>query len=528
MLTYFVVIPVLIASLLFVFSDNKSARVLAIILQTAFTAFSFYLVLLTRGGDTVTIVGGYIDFLGIYLRIYSVSAVFMLLTSIIFLVVAVYSFNMTDSRTFWFLLFILEAALTGLYFTRDLFNIFVLVEVSTVVVIILLMFNRERRQMFGGMVFLMLNIVAMQFYLLGLAYVYKLTGAFDIAYVSDAIALSDRADLILPYALIMTAIAFKCSIIPLFSFTPKTQLYPAAPCAVAAILSGVQIKTNVYLFIRLQEVFGSFASHDFFLVVGIAASITGVILAISQTNIKMILAYHTMSQVGLIIIGLSSGGYYSQIGGLYHVVSHGIFKSALFLTAGIIYRSYGTCDVYKIKGVLKRLPLTGVVTLAAVLGITGAPLFIGSVSKYFISYDVPTWLMWTTNIISLGTIISFIKYSGILFGKDNGLQGKAVETDKWRIIPTTALGIMCLAGGVFGQQLINFLFDANVSISLSSYLEKSLIFFASLAIGYLIYKYAVKGNQVLKRLANLNFSFKSVCMSMGVFFGLTLIFVGIL
>jgi len=528
MLTYFVVIPILIASLLFVFSNNRSARVLAIILQSIFTIFSFYLVLLTRGGETVTIVGGYIDFLGIYLRAYNISAVFMLLTAVIFLVVSIYSFNTTESRTFWFLLFVLEAALTGLYFTRDLFNIFVLVEVSTIVVIILLMYNRERRQMFGGMIYIMLNIIAMQFYLFGLGYIYKLTGAFDLAYAAERIALADKGDLVLPYALIMAAIAFKCSIIPLFSFTPKTGLYRAAPCAVAAILSGVQIKTAVYLFMRLQELFGSFAAHDFFLAVGIASSITGVIMAICQTNIKMILAYHTMSQVGLIIIGLSSGGYYSQIGGLYHVVAHGVFKSALFLTAGVIYRSYGTCDVYKIKGLMKRMPLTGIITLAAILGITGAPLFIGSISKYFIGYDVPAWLLWTINVISLGTIISFIKYSGILFGADNGIKGRYPQSDAWRVWPVVILGALCLLGGMFGQAFINFLFNTTVSIDLAGYAEKALIFFASAVIGYFIYKHFVKGNKALKKLADLDFSFKTVCMSMGAFCGIILIFVGLM
>jgi len=526
MFTYFVIIPVLIATFLFVFSSNKAARVLAIVFQSLFVSFAFYLFMITREEEYTTIVGGYGDFLSIYLRAYNISSVFILLTAVIFLIVAIYSFHESQSRIFWFLLFILEAALVGLFLTRDLFNIFVLVEVGTVIVIILLMYERGRRQMFTGMVFLMINVVAMQFYLFGLGYIYMLAGAFDMAHVSEVIAFADRESLVLPYALIMTAVAFKCALIPLYSFVPKVRLYPSAPSAVAAILSGIQIKTNVYLFLRFQEVFGSFSAQDFFLIVGIATSLIGVFMAITQTDIKMILAYHTVSQVGLIIIGLSAGTYYSYLGGLYHVISHGIFKSALFLTAGIIRLSYGTRDVYEIRGVMRRMPVVGAVSAAAVLGITGAPLFIGSISKYFIAYDVPLIVNISVIIISLGTIISFIKYSSMLFGRPKA-ERPPVKIYPWRLAPCMALGIMCLAGGIFGVYAINFLFIADVSIDMPGYLEKSGIFFASVALGYVIYRFAVKGNGLLKRIAKLNLGFKGIIASMGVFFGLLIIVTGL-
>ena len=528
MLTYFVIIPVLIAVFLFVFATNTAARVLAILFQCIFVALSLYLLQQTRGSEIIVVIGEYDGFLGIILRAYTTSAVFMVLCGIIFLCVAIYSFNQSDSRTFWFLLFILQSALVGLFLTRDLFNIFVLVEVSTVVVIILLMYDKKSRNMLSGLVFLMLNIIAMLLYLFGIGYIYMLTGVFDIIEAGARLAHVYQGDLIIPYALIMTGIAFKCSIIPIFSFLPKVKLYPKAPSAVAAILSGVQIKTMVYMFIRIQEMFGDFSSHSFFLAVGIAASLTGVIMAICQTDIKMILAYHTMSQVGLIIIGLSAGNEYSMLGGLYHVISHAAFKSALFLSAGIIVHSYGTRDVYKIRGVMRRMPIVGLVTIFAVLGITGAPFFIGSISKYFIAADVPFWLNATITIISLGTIISFIKYAGVLFGKDPGIIGSAVQPDIWRIVPSAALGAFCLAGGIFGGYLVNFLFDANASIDTWGYIEKSLIFFASVAAGLLIYKYVVHGNATLKRIGGLNLGFRTACASMAAFFGLIVIFVGFL
>ena len=528
MLPFVVIIPVLIAVFLFVFSTNKAARVLAIIFQSFFVAFSFYLFIISRHQDVVTYVGSYDDVLGIILKSTNISSVFILLTSIIFLAVAIYSYNEVGVKTFWFLLFLLEGVLAGLFLTQDLFNIFVLVEVATVVVIVLIMYYRGRRQMFTGMIYFMLNIVAMQFYLFGIAYIYMLVGAFDITYVSYAVTYLDRGALTLPYGLIMTGMAFKCAIIPMHSFVPKVRLYPAAPSAVVAILSGIQIKTNVFLFLQMQRVFGDFAATDFFLALGILTSLVGVFMAICQTDIKMILAYHTVSQVGLIIIGLSAGTAYSFLGGLYHVISHGVFKSALFLSAGIIFHAYGTRDVYKIKGVFKQLPWVGVVTIAAVLGITGAPFFIGSISKYFIAADVPLFVEWSVIIISLGTIISFTKYASMLFGKPTTLEGNSPVPDKWRLAPSLGLAAICLLGGVFGQPLVQFLFVTDATIDVMGYIQKALIFFASAIVGFVIYKYIVKGNVLLKKIGALDLGFRGAVVTMGVFFGIIMVFVGML
>jgi len=524
MLSLVVVIPILIAVLLFVFSTNTGARILAIIMQTVLFGISVWLVFATRAGDIVTFVGSDGDVLGIVLRANSLSAVFILLTTFIFLAATIYTYKEDrDMRTFWFLLFLLEASFIGLFLTNDLFNIFVLVEVSTLVTVILTLFDRKQRNMYYGKVFLMANVVAAQFYLLGLAYVYRLTGVLDIYRVTEAIALTDRANLVLPYVLIMTTVAFKCTLIPFFSWTPKAKIYPRSPTVVAAILSGLQAKTALYLFLRFQEIFAPIAATEFFMVIGIIAGIFGAFMAICQTNMKMILAYHTVSQVGLIIIGVS--GEAGNIGGLYHIVSHAMFKTTLFLGTGIIFHSYGTGNVYKIRGVFRRMPVVAVGMIAAVLGIVGAPFFIGSVSKYFVAHNVSFALNLTVILISLGTIISFIKFSRMFFGKSD-LYGDIPVAENCRTIPVIIMGAICLAGGVFGPEMIYFLFRYSVDIDFLGYAQKSLVFAGSLAAGYVIYNLAVKENHTLKRVGDVKFSFKSICASLGVFFGVMLLWVG--
>ena len=527
MLIYFVVAPVFMALLQYIFPNAKWGKQLCLLVQGALLAFSFYLFTITREAPITTNIGGYHGILGIHLQADSLSSVFLILAAFLFLLASIYCYREKKDRLFWCLMFIWQGTLIGLLLTRDFFNVFVMIEVITMVITILIMFERSKRSIYEGMIYLMTNVVASQFYLFGVGYLYRLTGRLDMEAIMQVMHTLEPSALVLPYALIMTGIAFKCALVPLFSWLPMAHGTPGAPSAVSAILSGLQIKGGVYLFLRVHGIFFEISSGEIFLIVGIITGFVGVFMAICQTDIKLILAYHTISQVGLIFIGLSAGNEYSLLGGMYHIVAHAAFKSVLFLTAGIIIKSYGTRDVYKIGGVLKRMPLVGAVTIAAVLGITGAPFFIGSISKYFISYDVPWLLNWIVIVLSLGTIISFTKYSTMLFGHSD-LRGPETQVDKWKLVPSLILGGLCLAGGVFGQQMINYLFHASIRVDPLGYAQKSLIFFASVAVGLLIYKFIVKGNKTLKRIGRLNLGFREICVSMGVFFAMLLVAVGVL
>jgi multicomponent Na+:H+ antiporter subunit D len=326
----------------------------------------------------------------------------------------------------------------------------------------------------------------------------------------------------------MTAIAFKSTLIPFFSWTPKVRLYEKAPTAVAAVMSGLQAKAALYLFIRFQEMFAPVAAHQFFLIIGITAGLFGAVMAVCQRNIKMILAYHTISQIGLITVGVSYGGEHAYNGGLYHAVGHAVFKTALFLCAGIVARAYGTADVYQIRGVMRRMPVTGAAALAAVLGITGAPFFIGSVSKYFIFFYVDSFTKIIVVLLSLGTVVSFIKFSSILFGRapDGDAGGNTADIERCRTIPPVVMGVMCLAGGIFGTRLIYFLFRFTAVIEIRAYAQDMALFAAVTGGAFLLYRYVIHKNEALKQLEKINFGFKHVCASIGVFLAIMLVMIG--
>ncbi|MCL2478291.1 MAG: hypothetical protein FWF22_02230 [Treponema sp.] len=522
MLIWFVIVPVLTAIFLFLLPFRKTGKIIAMIVQAALACFAFYVFMICRETDLVVKIGNYYGFLGITLKADNLSSVFVMLGCFIFLIGTLYSLYENADRLFWFLLFVWEGLLNGIFLSCDFFNIYVLMEVATITVSVLIMFNRDNRSMYDGMVYLMVNTAAIQFFLFGTGYIYKITGALDIDSAAIAIQSIDKSRLILPYALIMTSVGLKCALAPMFGWLPRAHGTPGAPSVVSAVLSGLHIKSAVYLFIRFQSVFGQIAVPDFFLAAGIITAIAGFILALSQSDLKLILAYSTISQIGLIMAGLNITDPIVRIGSMYHIMNHAVFKSALFLCAGIITGVYGTRDIRKIRGVLKRMPLVGAAALMAVLGITGTPFFNGSISKYFIMSGTN----WAVNgifiFMNLGTITLFIKLSSIFFGHSDSVQG-TVKIEICRQAAVLIPGIICFAGGIFGEQAINFLFNADIHVDAAGYLQKAGLFALTLAAGFVIYRFFITKAKFFGKIRTLELGFRGICVSMGIFFAVLLV-----
>lgn len=526
MLPYLVVIPLLISVFMFVFSFARFGRAVAVIAQTFFTGFAFYIFMLARQETIYDVIGGFDSVLGIILRVDNVSSALILLTTVIFLAVSIYSFDVKQSKLYWLLMFIWQGMIIGVFLTRDLFNIFVLMEVSTVVISVLFMYNRHSRSMYDGVIYIMVNIVAMQFYLFGLAYLYMITGALDINVITVRIQELEASQLVLPYALIMTGMAFKCALLPIFSWIPKVRAIPRAPSPVAAIISGLHVKCIIFVIIQINDIFYMLDISIYFIIIGIITAIGGIIMSLGQKDIKLILAYSSIAQVGLIIIGLNLGGSYAFIGSVYHMVNHALFKVALFLGSGMIIEIYGTRDISKISGIFKLNPLFAIINLLAIAAIMGTPIFNGFISKYFIMSDLGGPLFWIISIINLGTLTVFIRYATMMFGKPT-VNIKNQKMPSAKVLSVSVLGVLCLVLGLFSANSIQALFNVPVDISFAGYIEKVVIFAISFVAAIFLYKYIFNKNILIKKIGALDCSFKSICFSLGCFFGIILLFVGI-
>ena len=438
----------------------------------------------------------------------------------VFLFTGAFFYTFSDDffdEKFAMLFMIFQGLICGIFLSDDIFNIFVLIEAATVIVAILIMFKKDRRTIYDAIVYLLSQTVGMAFYLFGVGYLYKIFGVLSIGAIRESIHLVEASQLVLPFVFILTAISLKCAFFPLFSWLPRYHAPYSSPFAVSAILSGLYVKSGIYLFIRFSSLFSPVIQMpDFFIVISIMTAICGFLLALVQNDIKLILAYSTVSQMGLIALGLNVSNEISWLGSMFHILNHAIFKSLLFLTSGIIVDVYGTRDIRELRGVIKRMPVVGITTLLGILAITGAPFFNGSISKYFIQYGVKgTFLEYIIMLINMGTTIVFIKYATILWGKS---KEKKQEVGANKSFVVALLAALCLAMGIFSTRIISLLFGIDVSIDFFLYLEKIGIYFLTVALAFLFYQYVISRNDKIHVFAKTSLTFPQIISLMIVFF----------
>ncbi|MFB3904726.1 MAG: proton-conducting transporter membrane subunit [Acidobacteriota bacterium] len=280
--------------------------------------------------------------------------------------------------------------------------------------------------------------------------------------------------------------------------------HPAAPSPVSALLSGVMIKTGVYGLLRCflwlvpPAVVASYPAGAWGLIIAILGTATlffGTIQALKQEQSKRLLAFHSIGQVGYILLGLgaclallpAAGTETYRVlaamalaGALFHTVNHGLFKSLLFLNAGSILYTTGTQNLNRIGGLMKYMPITGLMTLIASFSIAGVPLFNGFASKWTIyvstvlgsSHARYLAVLALFAIVTSGlTLASFIKFFGTSFLSRTSLlvkqrleKQKGFEVGWTMLVPQLALGACCVFFGLFPQSALR-LFKAGLQAS---------------------------------------------------------------
>ncbi len=519
MLLWFVILPVIVGLIGYLINDKFSFGLIFTAQSIMFVMVSYTAMLIYRNGPIVYSLGYEERFYTINLIGDEISILFVLLTTFLFLMMLLYNYHKHYmNHLFLFLFIVLEGLINGIFLSSDLFDLYALIEVSTITVAVLIMFKKDSQSIYDGMVYLLTNLVSMTFFLFGVGYLYKIFGSLDFGIIKEMMPLvTDKHQLILPYTMLITAISLKSAVMPLFSWLPRAHGTPSAPSIVSAILSGLYVKGGIYLFIRFQDTFSyHLDTSRAFLFMGFLTAVIGFIFALSQTDLKLILAYSTVSQIGLIIFGLSMNSEYSYFGSIYHIVNHAIFKSTLFLTAGIILEEYKTRDIRNIKGVFKRMPFIGIIIVVAILGMTGAPLFNGSISKLLIQKGghYSNLKEIALIVINLGTILCFVRYSSILFGAHT-------ERYKTRWNQKIALAVMAgltFFGGLFGQSIVNVIFNLHIEMTPMSWMSKVAIYIGSLAVGILFYLRLYKKINLFKTMREIELTFNEIVYSIIFFF----------
>lgn len=527
MLYWLILIPIVIAIINIMYFDRDSRRIILGV-QLGMVVYASYLFRwVVVNGTLIDNFGSYPRPIAITLYGDRIAIVLVWLTTLLFFGLLLFAYTRTYfTSEFGFLYLSLQSLIIGLFLSTDLFNIYVMLEVSTVIIAILIMIRKDKQAIYDGMIFLFVSVIGSGFWLMGTGFLYRTFGSLDIYAIEEAIAqVEDPRTLIVPFAFIFTTISLKIALFPLSSWLPIAYGTPSAPAVIPAVLSGVYETTGLYLFIRLSMMFRPAIDLSLlFLIIGFTTSIIGFVLAVAQEDLRVMLAYSTISQVGLIVVGLALGTEESYWGSMYHMFAHALFKTVLFLAVGTINDYYQSRMIKDIRGVLKELPLTAWAIIFGLFGITGAPLFNGSISKYMISYgsDSP-YVQILLNLINFGTILYSLKFSSILFGPSSLSDAKkeaGLEPEKGQWV-TFVFGLLTLLTGLFGNRVIEILYVYSFDISFSSYLEKAGTYVLLAIAAWAINKGWVREANIVTKIREIELTFNAMITALvGVFIAL--------
>jgi multicomponent Na+:H+ antiporter subunit D len=460
----FVVLPLAAAFLCLLlkrFGDRAAATV-TLVASVALLALS--LVAVIRGEDAVAMAGGWgvtvqdgkTFVAGIAIVMDGLARLFLLVVSVVGTAVVVYGFRYLEGATgkplYYALLNLVFAGMNGAVLAGDLFNLFVFIEIASIASYALVAFGTGDREVEAAFKYLLLGSVASLAILIGVGVLYAAGGYLNMADVAAAVR-ADRLGgtaLFAASALFLFGFGLKAAMMPFHAWLPDA--HPSAPAPISAVLSGLLIKTTgIYALVR---VFFTVVGPDprvqsLLLVLGCVSMGAGVLLALGQDDLKRLLAYHSVSQMGFVLVGLGTGSVLGVTAALFHAANHALFKSALFLASGSLERIAGTRNLSEMGGLARRAPWTTAGTVGAALSISGIPPFNGFWSKLLILLALFEAGEFTAGTIAavtaLLTLASFVKVQRkALFGAlPDRLRGVR-DVPASMHLPIVVLSALCL------------------------------------------------------------------------------------
>lgn len=426
--------------------------------------------------------GGWLTPYAITLVIDSFNYTFLIISSLITLLAFVFSLKdvnkAKDKFSFFFLLMV--AGIYGVFLSVDLFNIYVFFELCVITSYILVTLGDQKRSLKAAFTYLILGSIASLFFLLGLGLLYFHTGALNIFHLAGLVSELDTKVQLAVFIFLFGAVAVKAALPPFHTWL--VDAHSTAPTAVSAVLSGITVKIGLYIFLRIFSLgFQLQGMTELLLIVGALAAVGGVIFALFECDIKRLLAYHTISQMGYIVAGFATFSVIGVAGGLYHLINHAVFKGLLFLCAGcLIYRT-GTKDIRK-HNVGTTMPITLVTYVIAACAIAGVTPFNGSASKLMIEYSLSAhpMILFILLVASIGTITTFSKIFYYSFLKP-AIKQKTHQPSRdvpfSMQLPMIILSFFCVVLGLFPQQWLDRIILPAAALITGSYPAVHLPFF---------------------------------------------------
>jgi multicomponent Na+:H+ antiporter subunit D len=394
-------------------------------LMPVISAFLLYRVL--NAGPLSYALGGWPPPWGIEYRVDVLNAFVLMLISAIGAVIVPFArrsiaFEVGERREAWFYCMYLMCltGLLGVTVTGDAFNAFVFLEISSLSTYVLIALGRNRRALVAAFRYLIMGTIGATFYVIGVGFLYLLTGSLNMVDVAQRLAAAPpehaRA-MVAGLAFLTVGISLKLALFPLHSWLPGA--YAHAPSWATVFLSATATKVAVYLLVRfLFSIFGIALDFrglpivEILLGLSIAAMFIASVIAVYQNNLKRMLAYSSLAQIGYIMLGIGIANQAGLTGGLVHLVNHAMMKAALFLALGALFYRTGTVRLAEIAGVGRRMPLTMGAFVVAGLGIIGTPGTAGFISKWYLAVGALDRGWWILVFLLVASSLISVLYIG--------------------------------------------------------------------------------------------------------------------
>lgn len=409
------------------------------------------------------------------------AAAMVLITGIMAVAVSVYQMQDTQSRghpMFHPLYHGLLLGVTGAFLTGDMFNLYVWFEIMLISSFGLLILNGGKEQLDAGVKYVMLNLVMTTVFLVAVAFLYGATGTLNMADLSQKLPLVDNAGLVGTLGLLFfLAFGSKAALFPLFFWLPAS--YHTASPPVLAIFAALLTKVGVYAIVRSFTLV--FPLTDMLAaVIGVVAAltmITGVLGAASHFDIRRILSFHIISQIGYMLAGLVVATPLALAGTVFYIVHHIIVKANLFLIGGIVQRRTGSFDLKRIGGLHRSAPWLAMLFCIPALSLAGLPPLSGFWAKFLVikpGLDGGHALLAGVALaVGLLTLYSMLKIWNEAFWKNRpedapappGADGAAGRSAWALYLPVAALAAITLAMGLHPQPFIEFSTQAAAQLS---------------------------------------------------------------
>jgi len=411
-------------------------KIIAVLVSAAILLSSALLLrLVLAEGMQVMYIGAWEAPFGISFIADTFSALMLLLTGVLGFTVTIYSLSGIDKMRqcygYFRLLHILLMGVSGAFLTGDLFNLYVWFEVMLIASFVLMVLGNERAQLEGAVKYVVMNLLASVFFLIGIGVLYGKTGTLNFADLAFKLStVTDHSLVNVSAVLFLLAFGIKSALFPFFFWLPDS--YHVPPPAITAIFSGLLTKVGVYALLRT---FSLIFVHDqeftqpVFLALAGLTMLTGVLGAVAQNEMRRLLSFHIVSQIGYAIMGLAIFNAAAFSGAIYFIVHVAIAKAALFLITGYILATRGSTKLKELGGLLRYSPFLSILFFLSAMSLAGMPPLSGFFAKFALvkaGFEAGQHLISAVALaVGMLTLFSMTKIWGEAFWNERSVVGDA-------------------------------------------------------------------------------------------------------